>query len=428
MSAVPVIGGKKPELSDDEREKIIQLLLKRFDETKKKLEHGAINETALAVHLSRKTISRIWERARANYEKDSIYSAPSHKKNCGVRPKDFSQPLKNIESVPLNRRSTIRSLAQAIDVPRSTLHRKFKEGFFKRVSSAIRPFLTEENKKDRVRFCRTFVQPNGYFDPMYDLVHIDEKWFFMTKTQRQYYLTAEEETPYRTCKSKRYIGKIMFMAAVARPRPGFDGKLGIWPFVRLDTAKRKSKNRPRGAPITVPVNADRDEVRKMIIEKVLPAIRAKFPEASKPYPIVIQQDNAKPHLLNNDAEFEEAASIDGWTIGLRNQPANSPDLNVLDLGFFNSIQALQYRAAPRDLDDLILEVESAFEELKPETLDNVWVTLQSCMEKIMETNGGNDYKIPHMNKARLRRERGQMLSSIQCGAQAFEQATSFLDE
>ena len=370
MSSVPRVANNKPELTDEERERILQLLLQRFDNARGKLQQGAIGDTAISVKLSRRTVSRIWNRARETFAKDSIYKAPSRKSvRCGRKPKDFSEVLHKIESVPLSRRSTIRSLAQAIEVPKTTLHRKFKAGFFKRISSAIKPLLTDENKRHRVRFCRSFIRPDGYFDPMFTRVHIDEKWFYITQCKRAYYITNEEEAPERQCQSKRFIGKIMFMAAVARPQPGFDGKLGIWPFVEYGVAKRASKNRPKGAPIIKPMAViDRNEVKKMIIENVLPAIREKFPIESKPHAIVIQQDNAKPHLLCSDPDLLEAAAVDGWSIKLANQPANSPDLNVLDLGFFNSIQALQQRASVHSLDDLIREVDAAFHALQPEIL------------------------------------------------------------
>ena len=43
----------------------------------------------------------------------------------------------------------------------------------------------------------------------------------------------------------------------------------------------------------------------------------------------------------------------GWKFAIRNQPANSPDVNVLDLGFLNSIQAIQHKKAPRTIDELV---------------------------------------------------------------------------
>jgi hypothetical protein len=50
-------------------------------------------------------------------------------------------------------------------------------------------------------------------------------------------------------------------------------------------------------------------------------------------PIYIQQDNARPHISPNDRLFCEAAKQDGFDIRIVCQLANSPDLNILDLGF-----------------------------------------------------------------------------------------------
>ena len=57
-------------------------------------------------------------------------------------------------------------------------------------------------------------------------------------------------------KSKRFIAKVMFLAAVAHPRYDnhkkayFNGKIGLWPFVEKIAAKRNSKNRPKGAMVS----------------------------------------------------------------------------------------------------------------------------------------------------------------------------------
>jgi hypothetical protein len=34
-------------------------------------------------------------------------------------------------------------------------------------------------------------------DAMYDVVHVDEKWFNMYKASNRYYLAADESLPYR---------------------------------------------------------------------------------------------------------------------------------------------------------------------------------------------------------------------------------------
>ena len=79
-----------------------------------------------------------------------------------------------------------------------------------------------------------------------DYIHIDEKWFYLTKCKRSYYVLLDEETPQRTCKSKR-LSKVLvaYDNSLARPRwPKclFAGKIGIWLFVTQMPAQRNSKN------------------------------------------------------------------------------------------------------------------------------------------------------------------------------------------
>lgn len=117
----------------------------------------------------------------------------------------------------------------------------------------------------------------------------------------------------------------------------------------------------------------------MLIDNILPAIRAVWPRGSIQDIIQCQQDNAKPHIDPWDQEFLDAASIDGFHIRLRQRPPNSPDLNVLDSGFFNAIQSLQHQHAPKTVDELIQAVQITFNDFTREKLNNVFFTLQQCM-------------------------------------------------
>jgi hypothetical protein len=67
---------------------------------------------------------------------------------------------------------------------------------------------------------------------------------------------------------------------------------------------------------------------------LVPAIKQRWPAAERGTTIWIQQDNAKKHIPVDDPEFVAAAQADGWDIRLTCQTPNSPDLNILDLGFF----------------------------------------------------------------------------------------------
>ena len=110
--------------------------------------------------------------------------------------------------------------------------------------------------KERVRFCVNMLDSQSIpddptFKSLYNVIYIDEKWFYRTKKNQIYYLAPGEEIPRRAVKSKNFIEKVMFLAVTARPRfengvCTFDGKIGIFPFTKLEPAKRKSPNRPRG--------------------------------------------------------------------------------------------------------------------------------------------------------------------------------------
>ncbi|GMF17027.1 unnamed protein product [Phytophthora fragariaefolia] len=135
--------------------------------------------------------------------------------------------------------------------------------------------------------------------------------------------------------------------------------------------------------------------RKLLVEKVFPAIRAKLP-IRRGTTVIVQQDKAGPHVREDDAELETAEKVEGWRIKMRCQPPRSPDLNVLDLGVFASIQALQYRKAAYDAVSLIEAVQNAFDEIRWQTLDKCFVTLQKLMEAILVDSGGKSFKLPRV--------------------------------
>ena len=66
-------------------------------------------------------------------------------------------------------------------------------------------------------------------------------------------------------------------------------------------------------------------------------------------------------------------------------------------------------------------MEKEYDEYNPSTLNRVFLTLQSCMIEVMKINGGNRYKLPHMNKARL--EALNILPrSLECPREIYEMA------
>ena len=82
------------------------------------------------------------------------------------------------------------------------------------------------------------------FYDMFNHVHINKKWFYMSQELKKYHLLPKESEPLCTYKSKRFIKKVMFLTIVARS--GFDTKgnvefsrkIGNFPFVYKKLAKR----------------------------------------------------------------------------------------------------------------------------------------------------------------------------------------------
>ncbi|CAM9939939.1 unnamed protein product, partial [Pylaiella littoralis] len=125
--------------------------------------------------------------------------------------------------------------------------------------------------------------------------------------------------------------------------------------------------------------------------------RGQWPAATRYNPIFLQQDNARPHLINNDPDLLEACSSDGFDIRLINQPPNSPDTNILDLGFFASIQSLQDHRRPH-------------RRGRDRMGDGVAGQARQCVDFAPGLHGanlalrwGDTYKLPHLGKDKAAR-------------------------
>ncbi|CAN0151145.1 unnamed protein product, partial [Discosporangium mesarthrocarpum] len=85
------------------------------------------------------------------------------------------------------------------------------------------------------------------------------------------------------------------------------------------------------------------------------------------------------------------------------QPANSPDLNVNDLGFFLSIQQLKEDIGVSSPEHLVEATIEAFDVHPPETLERVWQCLFAVLGEVLGSKGDNGYKLPHLGKENLGR-------------------------
>jgi hypothetical protein len=349
---------RKPNLSDSQRVEALSMLLVNSKDGK--ILHGGYEKVSTVTGHPRAVLKRLWRRAEKTRvdglvrEEDWISRG---KKNNG-RPRIYNPDEVEEKLAELGRdgRRTIRATAIQLGISKTKVHEYVKEKVIRHHSSALKPYLTEENKAARIAYCldeienRTVSVDTWTYKNMYDRVFLDEKWFYFTFDQQGYYLAYGEEDPDRRCKHKGHVVKVMFLCAIARPRwntasnSWWDGKIGIWPVGHFVPAARASKNRPRGSPVWKNIPVTLEVYRQLLCHQVLPAIAEKWPNiTTRRHPIRLQQDGAKSHINPNDETFALAAAFLEIPCVLYTQPPNSPDLNVLDLGFFRAIQSFMSR-------------------------------------------------------------------------------------
>lgn len=241
---------KRRHYSDDFKIDIYLELLAKTDPPV--LHRGVSRQVAAQFDVPERVVKRIWRNGQLA---GGISGVKNKFSNCGRKRIEIDPEA--IKNIPLRQRTTFQDLAHALGIKKTTLYTRYKERYFRRHTNDLKFSLTDENKKARVRYCLTMLQAlygpsDPSFNPMYNIVYIDEKWFYRTRRNQKYYLANDEERPHREVKSKNFIEKVMFLAVVTRPRFDengnctFDGKLGIFPFTYVEPAKRKSGNRPRG--------------------------------------------------------------------------------------------------------------------------------------------------------------------------------------
>jgi len=387
----------------------------------RRLARGAVQECSKKFEITPSQVYRIWRAAQQSRKNNGRYHLSPRKKGRSGRKTmyDSAEVDEAVESVDPQKRGTIRGLADSLGLSYTTTWRLIKEQ--KAIvthSSSIKPMLTEHHKLVRLLYAvdRVESMENGtlVYNSGKDEVHIDEKWFDLTPEVSRVYITPfekEHQKIQRNTRHKSHIVKVMFLAAVARPRFNddgecvFDGKIGIWPFVHKVPAKRTSVNRPRGTIETKTLSVTKEVYEDFLVNKVIPAIHDKFLHSRlrEKDIVYIQHDNPNTHRVGE--LFKEAC--DGHnriSIQLKEQPANSPDTNVLDLGLFRALQSNAWKLKrASNIDGLIDQVTETWDAYDPTLLDRVWFTHQTVLDAIIKDNGGNNFDIPHVGKGVLQR-------------------------
>ena len=112
--------------------------------------------------------------------------------------------MDRIKQVPWSQRQTLRSLSYAINIPKSSLHRKLNNWEIHRGHTSLKPLLNAQNRENRRLhgLCMTN-RESRKFNSMMNRVHVDEKWFFASKERQKYYHLALRKK--KTIYNQKYV-------------------------------------------------------------------------------------------------------------------------------------------------------------------------------------------------------------------------------
>ena len=121
---------------------------------------------------------------------------------------------RRFQALKKSKKTSQKAVANAMGVNESTMWRWKKKKHICKHTNAIKSLLTDTNKNERLFFCISscIYDEQTYafkFSDMSNIVHIDEKLFYLTRTQQTYYLTPGEPEPHRELQSKRFVPKII---------------------------------------------------------------------------------------------------------------------------------------------------------------------------------------------------------------------------
>lgn len=315
-----------------------------------------------------------------------------------------------------------------LHIPQTTLFRWMLNLGIRNATSYVKPLLTLSQQLKRVKFIlhqledpniverylhdHPSINANHFFTfkSFANHVWIDEAWFYlMSMKGKRKELPEEPRFPDQQAISKMHIPKVMFLLAVGLPHilpdgTAFDGKIGLWDITKEVPAKRKSKNRPKGTLETKSTSMTAKEFKDRMTDPggVFDTIEQKlgcYFKNPQQVTINVQQDGAKPHIAKTIIPAIQEESRKGKRlIAMQTQPPQSPDLNVLDLAFINSIKKTAKYAkyeANGDVKEFVRLVKESFSSYSSSTLSRICALQYVAYREILKVDGGNQYDMPH---------------------------------
>jgi len=129
------------------------------------------------------SVQRLWKRGKTQLAHNiPVMVASQWKGRCGR--KAIPLDLEQLRNIPLKQRMTIEDVSSRLGISKSRIQRYLKKSLLRRHSSSIKPYLTDANKKTRLKWCIDMIEQGLVGDPkfkdFFDFVFIHEKWFYLS--------------------------------------------------------------------------------------------------------------------------------------------------------------------------------------------------------------------------------------------------------
>ena len=330
-------------------------------------------------------------------------------------------------------------------IPKSTLDRILVDYRFLFHKNYLKPLLSRKNRLDRAIYCfekidlslPSVTNEDGVLCLQFNNrqykreVVLDEKLYYIDRIKTRQRSSSMDSVKHhvRRVQNKTQMTSLMFVVVLAPPqmspdnRTYFDGKICCKPFAELRHAVRGSKNRPQGTLEVVGYNVDAESFFEMMTAEdgVIASIREKLPwlahehlhitlsegededdadEDGDAEGVRVRMDNAKPHIGKDNVEQLNIWARDRQiNVSFVLQPAQSSDLNLLDLCIFKglSLAANNYDVHSKTVDHILYNVMHTFEVYPADTIARAVALQFSVYREVLKAHGDNNYELPHSN-------------------------------
>ena len=113
-------------------------------------------------------------------------------------------------------------------------------------------------------------------------------------------------------------------------------------------------------------------------------------------------------------------------VELVTQPAQSPDLNVNDLGFFASLKSRVWGMNASSIDELVETIFQQYEEYDSPTLERVWQSLFKVYNQTLRKMGDNDFISVEHTGVTAWQKAGTLERVVKYDQETFTKASDYL--